>query len=74
MIFNHPLCLVHPDVQDLAVKSISDWKNGYLPECEPCSRKTDCGGFFVSSDLRHAVVRPYLSATRFNPQRQPVRI
>jgi His-Xaa-Ser system radical SAM maturase HxsC len=59
LIFNHPLCLVHADVQHLAVKSISDWKNGYLPECEPCSRKAECGGFFVSSDLRHGVVRPY---------------
>jgi His-Xaa-Ser system radical SAM maturase HxsC len=64
LIFNHPLCLVQPDVQHLAVKSISDWKNGYLPECEPCARKTDCGGFFVSSDVRHAVVRPYCRAER----------
>jgi His-Xaa-Ser system radical SAM maturase HxsC len=59
LIFNHPLCVVHSDVQHLAVKSISDWKNGYLPECDDCSRKTECGGFFVSSDLRHGVVRPY---------------
>jgi His-Xaa-Ser system radical SAM maturase HxsC len=59
LIFNHPLCLVHPDVQHLAVKSISDWKNGYLPECEPCEQKAKCGGFFVSSELRHGTVRPY---------------
>ncbi len=59
-IFNHPLCLVHPDVEHLAVKSISDWKNDYLPECEPCTRRSDCGGFFVSSDLRHSEhVRPF---------------
>jgi His-Xaa-Ser system radical SAM maturase HxsC len=61
LIFNHPLCSVHPDVQHLAVKSISDWKNGYLPECEPCERKAECGGFFVSSELRHGAVRPFSS-------------
>jgi His-Xaa-Ser system radical SAM maturase HxsC len=61
MIFNHPLCLVHPDVQHLAVKSISDWKNGYLPECEPCARRGECGGFFVSSELRHGTARPFRS-------------
>ncbi len=59
LIFNHPLCLVHPDVQHLTVKSISDWKNGYLTECELCERRDECGGFFVSSALRHGTVRPY---------------
>ena len=64
LIFNHPLCLVHDDVQGLTVKSISDWKNDYLPACESCARKTECGGFFVSSDLRHSThVRPFAPAT-----------
>jgi His-Xaa-Ser system radical SAM maturase HxsC len=63
MIFNHPLCLLHADVQALAVKSISDWKNGYLPTCDGCARKAECGGFFVSSDLRHSAhVRPFAPA------------
>ena len=62
-IFNHPLCLLHSDVQPFAVRSISDWKNDYLPNCEPCARKDECGGFFVSSELRHSEhVRPFLSA------------
>jgi His-Xaa-Ser system radical SAM maturase HxsC len=60
MIFNHPLCLLHPDVRHLAAKSISDWKNDYLAACERCARKAECGGFFVSSDLRHSEhVRPF---------------
>ncbi|MDW3687608.1 His-Xaa-Ser system radical SAM maturase HxsC [Cupriavidus sp. CV2] len=51
-VYNHPLCLVNPDVEPCYVKSISDWKNEYAPECAPCTRKLDCGGFF-SSGIRH---------------------
>jgi len=51
-VYNHPLCLVNPDVEPCYVKSISDWKNEYAPECAPCARKSDCGGFF-SSALQH---------------------
>jgi hypothetical protein len=36
-IYNLPLCLLDPSVRDVAVQSISDWKNGYLPECEECA-------------------------------------
>ncbi len=51
-VYNHPLCLVNPDIGDAYRKSISDWKNEFAPECEPCRRKADCGGFF-SSGIRH---------------------
>ncbi|MCZ8252137.1 MAG: His-Xaa-Ser system radical SAM maturase HxsC [Hylemonella sp.] len=48
-IYNLPLCLVDPDVYPFYVKSISDWKNEYAPECEPCKKKSECGGFFSSA-------------------------
>lgn len=51
-VYNHPLCLVNPDVEKVYVRSISDWKNEFAPECKPCSRKHECGGFF-SSGIRH---------------------
>ncbi len=51
-VYNHQLCLVNKDVEPVYVKSISDWKNEYLPECEGCNRINDCGGFF-SSGIRH---------------------
>lgn len=51
-VYNHPLCLVGRDVEPWYVKSISDWKNEYAPECEPCTRKHECGGFF-SSGIQH---------------------
>lgn len=60
-VYNHPLCLVNPDVEPSYVKSISDWKNEYAPECAPCSRKSDCGGFF-SSGIQHGYsksIRPF---------------
>lgn len=59
-IFNHPLCLLRPALHRFARRSISDWKNIYLPECGPCTRKTECGGFFTSAKLRYSVhVRPF---------------
>lgn len=51
-VYNHPLCLVNPDVEDAYVCSISDWKNEYPPECQGCVRKHECGGFF-SSGIQH---------------------
>lgn len=60
-IFNHQLCVLTPEVQPFARKAISDWKNVYLPECAPCIRKEECGGFFASGVLRpSAYVKPYV--------------
>jgi His-Xaa-Ser system radical SAM maturase HxsC len=60
LLFNHQLCLLPPSLHPYARKSISDWKNVYMPECEPCARKVDCGGFFASAGLRYSAhIRPY---------------
>lgn len=48
-IYNVPLCLCSPQVRDLGRKSISSWKNIYVNECEKCSCKKDCCGFFATS-------------------------
>ena len=50
-IYNHQLCLVNEDVKFAYRKSISDWKNEYVPTCEECIKKDECGGFFTSSAL-----------------------
>ena len=50
-IYNHQLCLVNEDVKFAYRKSISDWKNEYVPECVECIKKVECGGFFTSSAL-----------------------
>lgn len=61
-VYNHQLCLVNRDVEPVYVRSISDWKNEYAPECDGCSRKAECGGFF-SSGVKYGYstnIRPFL--------------
>jgi His-Xaa-Ser system radical SAM maturase HxsC len=52
LVYNHQLCLLDRRVWPFAVKSISDWKNEYHPECKNCSVMHDCGGFFFSAAYR----------------------
>jgi His-Xaa-Ser system radical SAM maturase HxsC len=52
MIYNHQLCLIERRVWPFAVKSISDWKNEYLPECDTCAMIASCGGFLHSAKHR----------------------
>lgn len=53
-IYNHPLCVINENVRHFAIKSISDWKNEYMPECSGCSKIQECGGFFSSASLRYS--------------------
>jgi His-Xaa-Ser system radical SAM maturase HxsC len=53
-IFNHQLCTIDRRVWPLAVKSISDWKNEYRPECSGCAVREQCGGFFATGRLRQS--------------------
>jgi len=58
-IYNHQLCLLDTDIRRFAVKSISDWKNEYMPECSGCESMGDCGGFFSSASIRRsAYIQP----------------
>ncbi|EPD8228418.1 His-Xaa-Ser system radical SAM maturase HxsC, partial [Escherichia coli] len=46
---------------ELAVQSISDWKNYYPKECDGCTQKPSCAGYFSSSKGRfHQSPRPIL--------------
>lgn len=47
-IYNHQLCVLERNLWPYSVKSISDWKNEFLEECENCSVNTECGGLFFS--------------------------
>lgn len=53
-IYNHQLCLIDRVIWPYARKSISDWKNEYMPECDGCSAMSECGGFFSSAKIRHS--------------------
>lgn len=45
-LYNFPLCTVPEPYRRFSVRSISDWKQKYLPHCERCNLRTSCGGFF----------------------------
>jgi His-Xaa-Ser system radical SAM maturase HxsC len=47
-VYNLPRCVLDPSVWPYAVQSISDWKNGYVDECDRCGEKSRCSGLFTS--------------------------
>jgi His-Xaa-Ser system radical SAM maturase HxsC len=47
-IYNLPLCLLAASARPFAARSISDWKNGFVDECDRCDEKQNCSGFFTS--------------------------
>lgn len=53
-IYNHQLCVLKRALWPYAQKSISDWKNLYLPECEKCSAPDQCGGLFKWAVKKHS--------------------
>lgn len=68
-VYNHQLCLVNKDVEPVYIKSISDWKNEYLPECNSCLRIDECGGFF-SSGIQYGYskfIKPFTEKTLPEP-------
>jgi His-Xaa-Ser system radical SAM maturase HxsC len=54
MIYNHQLCVLDKELWPYARRSISDWKNIYMPECRKCARQNECGGFFASAAFRYS--------------------
>jgi His-Xaa-Ser system radical SAM maturase HxsC len=59
LVYNHQLCVIDREVWPFAVRSISDWKNDYYPECERCGVRDRCGGFFASAEYRRSThIRP----------------
>lgn len=48
-IYNAQLCVLPPELRPFAKQSISEWKDVYLPICEGCTLKGECGGFFSTN-------------------------
>ncbi len=53
-IYNHQLCVLRPSLWQYARKSISDWKNIYLTECQSCGVLEECGGLFKWAVKKHS--------------------
>ncbi|WP_200941146.1 His-Xaa-Ser system radical SAM maturase HxsC [Afipia sp. Root123D2] len=47
-IYNLPKCVLNKSIWPHAVQSISDWKNGFVEECDGCQEKIVCSGFFTT--------------------------
>jgi hypothetical protein len=59
-IYNSQLCVLPERLWKYSRKSISDWKNEYLPECSNCSKLNDCGGLFTWNLNKHSVyIKPF---------------
>lgn len=48
-IYNAQLCVLPPELRPFAKQSISEWKDVYLPVCDGCVLKNECGGFFSTN-------------------------
>lgn len=48
LLYNIPLCKLPIELHDIAVQSISDWKNIFYEKCRDCEKLEMCGGFFNS--------------------------
>jgi hypothetical protein len=53
-VYNLQRCVLDRSVWPYAVQSISDWKNGYVEECDHCIEKARCSGFFTSGRPRRS--------------------
>ena len=53
-VYNHQLCVLPRTLWKFARRSISDWKNIFLPICEGCTLRDNCAGLFKSALLRHS--------------------
>jgi len=53
-VYNLQRCVLHRSVWPHAVQSISDWKNGYVKDCNSCTEKPRCSGFFTSGRPRQS--------------------
>lgn len=62
-IYNSQLCVLPENLWKYCRKSISDWKNEYLPECQSCSKLIDCGGLFTWNLKKHSnYIKPFPSS------------
>jgi His-Xaa-Ser system radical SAM maturase HxsC len=51
-VYNLPRCVLDRSIWPFAVQSISDWKNGYVEECNSCCERDRCSGLFTSGRPR----------------------
>lgn len=64
-VYNHQLCITDRSLWRFAKRSISDWKNEYMPECDGCAARAECAGFFSSARFKYSAhIRPLNGAAK----------
>ena len=53
-VYNAQLCVLPEQIRDIAIQSISEWKDIYLDDCKGCKLIGQCGGFFASNKKYHS--------------------
>lgn len=61
-IYNIPLCLLPESIHTFSKKSISNWKNIFIPLCEQCSQKINCCGIFSTSKKQFEGLSPLIQS------------
>lgn len=61
-LYNLPLCTLPRSLWPYARRSISDWKQHYLPACKSCAVRERCGGLFawVTPEWTSRALKPVL--------------
>lgn len=60
-IYNLPLCILPRELRRYACNSISEWKQGYIPQCTNCERRGECCGIFTTSKIIPKNIVPFAS-------------
>jgi len=63
-VYNLPKCVLPKSVWSHALQSISDWKNGFVDECDRCDEKNSCSGFFTTGRPRFSRGVRAITSTR----------
>jgi His-Xaa-Ser system radical SAM maturase HxsC len=53
-VYNHQLCITDRRLWKFAKRSISDWKNEFMEECNDCAVRDECAGFFSSARFKYS--------------------
>jgi His-Xaa-Ser system radical SAM maturase HxsC len=61
-IYNHQLCVLTRDMWPFAKRSISPWKESYLPGCTQCAVRVACGGLFATGERYSAFIQPVVQS------------
>jgi His-Xaa-Ser system radical SAM maturase HxsC len=59
-IYNLPVCLLKPSLYQYMRRSISDWKETFLKECEICILKKECCGVFSTSKMLSKNIKAFV--------------